>query len=258
MEIAFAIRSRFLEACENAIRKGRAELDANQAVRVELAEGGYVGRVVVTIRPENAAHFMSDWEQGDETRFPARIKAAATALLRCGCIGDFEVVHTNGLLEIRRSEMPNKSDDAADGSRTVHLVSCVGLKRSEPSAAKDLYVSDWFKKARMYVEAAGGRWFILSAEHGLVEPDTKIAPYEKTLNTMPIGERREWAMKVRTQMDEGLPDLSRAVFLAGQRYREFLIGYFEERKIEVVIPMAGLKIGEQLSWLAKHLPPPVD
>jgi len=103
MEIAFVTRSQFLEACENAIREGRAELDADQTVRVELAKGGYVGRVVVTIRPEIAKQFMSDWDQPDETRFPARIKAAATALQRCGCIGDFEVVHDNGLLEIRRA-----------------------------------------------------------------------------------------------------------------------------------------------------------
>lgn len=154
--------------------------------------------------------------------------------------------------------MRKESIDTADGLRSVHLVSCVGQKRGEPSAAKDLYIFDWFKKARTYAEAAGGRWYILSAEHGLVTPDTKIAPYEKTLNTMPIRERREWAMKVCSQMDEVLPDLSRAVFLAGRRYREFLIGYFEERKVEVVIPMAGLRIGEQRSWLSKHLPPPVD
>lgn len=153
--------------------------------------------------------------------------------------------------------MPTEPVDTVE-LRIVHFVSCVGLKRNEPSAAKDLYISDWFKKARRYAEAAGGRWYILSAEHGLVAPETRIAPYEKTLNTMRIGERREWAMKVRNQMDEVLPDLSRAVFMAGQRYREFLIGYFEQRKVAVITPMAGLKIGEQLSWLLKHSPPPVD
>ena len=35
---------------------------------------------------------------------------------------------------------------------TVYLVSCVGQKRSNPSPAKDLYTSTWFRKARMYVE----------------------------------------------------------------------------------------------------------
>lgn len=103
MEIAFAVRSRFLEACENAIRSGRAELDASQTIRVALAEGGYVGRVIITLSPENTTHFMADWKQADETRFPARIKAAATALQRRGCFGSFEIAHANGLLEIRRA-----------------------------------------------------------------------------------------------------------------------------------------------------------
>lgn len=59
-------------------------------------------------------------------------------------------------------------------------------------AAKDLYISDWFVKARAYVEQAGDEWFILSAEYGLVSPETVIAPYERTLNTMGIAERRAW------------------------------------------------------------------
>jgi hypothetical protein len=42
-------------------------------------------------------------------------------------------------------------------SRTVYLVSYVGKKRSTPSRARDLYTSDWFVKARHYVE--GTAWF---------------------------------------------------------------------------------------------------
>ena len=57
-------------------------------------------------------------------------------------------------------------------------------------AAKDLYISDWFVKARAHVEQAGNEWFILSAEHGLVHPENVIAPYERTLNAMGIADRR--------------------------------------------------------------------
>ncbi len=55
--------------------------------------------------------------------------------------------------------------------------------------AKDLYVSDLFRKARRYVEAKNCPWFILSAEYGLVSPEQVIAPYEKTLNHMGVAER---------------------------------------------------------------------
>jgi cytoplasmic iron level regulating protein YaaA (DUF328/UPF0246 family) len=78
-------------------------------------------------------------------------------------------------------------------SSTVYLVSCVSEKRAAPSPAKDLYTSTWFTKARHYTECTGCLWFILSAEYGLVRPEDALAPYEKTLNTMLIGERREWA-----------------------------------------------------------------
>ena len=137
-------------------------------------------------------------------------------------------------------------------NRTVYLVSCVSEKRPVPTLAKDLYTSSWFKKARHYAERSGNPWFILSAEHGLVSPDQVLAPYEKTLNTMPIAERRKWAERVSAQLEEVVPQMERAVFLAGQRYREFVADHLRKRNILVEVPMQGLRIGEQLSWLSSH------
>ncbi len=101
MEIAYSTRSQFLETCEAAIRAHRADLDSGGAVHVDLGEGGYDGRVVVTIRLNDRASFGTDWVNSDPTRFPVRIKAAATALLNCGCEGVFEVSHADGSLAIR-------------------------------------------------------------------------------------------------------------------------------------------------------------
>src|SRR5690348_13613190 len=42
--------SRFLDLCEEAIRQGQEALDAGGTVRVAVDEGGYPGRIVVTIR----------------------------------------------------------------------------------------------------------------------------------------------------------------------------------------------------------------
>jgi len=95
-------------------------------------------------------------------------------------------------------------------------------------------------------------WFILSAEHGLLNPDTVTRPYEKTLNTMGVAERRAWAQRVIRQMGTDLPPANRIVVLAGQRYREFLMGYLSNRFADVEVPLEGLRIGEQLSWLASH------
>jgi hypothetical protein len=42
---------------------------------------------------------------------------------------------------------------------TVYLVSCVSQKRTSRSLARDLYTSQWFQKARAYVEARRAPWF---------------------------------------------------------------------------------------------------
>ena len=129
------------------------------------------------------------------------------------------------------------------------LVSCVGQKTASARKAKDLYVSQWFIKARGYVETSKAPWFILSAGYGLVDPKTTIDPYEKTLNRMSVGERRAWATRVTAQMDTHLPAVDGVILLAGVRYREFLLDYLKARFRRVEVPMEGLKIGEQLHWL---------
>lgn len=137
----------------------------------------------------------------------------------------------------------------------VYFVSCVGEKEEQACRARELYISKWFLKARRYVEASGCHWFILSAEYGLVAPDRVIAPYDRTLNTMPIAERRAWAQRVSKQIGAAMPKLSHVVILAGERYREFLVHHLTEHGVVVSVPMEGLGIGEQLSWLNHHLPP---
>jgi hypothetical protein len=44
--------------------------------------------------------------------------------------------------------------------RTVYLVSCVKKKRPQECAARNLYISDLFCKARRYAEASGCPWYI--------------------------------------------------------------------------------------------------
>lgn len=143
-------------------------------------------------------------------------------------------------------------------SATIYLVSCVSKKQEQPCIAQDLYISSWFQKARRYVGESGCRWFILSAQYGLVAPDRVIAPYERTLNTMPVEDRRTWAERVYEQLIATVPELSHVVFLAGARYREFLVGPLADNNIAVSVPMEGLKIGKQLSWLDSHSPEPCD
>lgn len=129
------------------------------------------------------------------------------------------------------------------------LVSCVKWKLDRPAPAKDLYTSDLFVKTRRFVEIQDKPWLILSAKHGLVDPNKEIAPYEKTLNKMDKAARRAWAAAVLNALEPHLAGVRAVVFLAGERYREFVAPALSERGIEVQVPMQGMRIGEQLAWL---------
>ncbi len=139
-------------------------------------------------------------------------------------------------------------------SDSLYLVSCVSTKRASPLPARDLYVSPLFVKARAFVEARNAPWFILSAEYGLLDPNTVVAPYERTLNRMRLAERRAWADGVLAALGPRLRAVGTVVFLAGKRYREFLEPALSGR-VRVEVPMADLGIGKQLQWLTLNLEP---
>jgi len=84
----------------------------------------------------------------------------------------------------------------------VGLVGCVKTKRSQATVARDLYDSYLFRGRRSYVESSCGRWWILSAKHGLVDPDAVLAPYEQELTTASAAERRRWSGRVLEQLDD--------------------------------------------------------
>ena len=138
--------------------------------------------------------------------------------------------------------------------RKIHLVSCVGQKATEPRRAEDLYVSDWFRKARRYVKEQDGSWYILSAKYGLLEPSETIEPYEATLKRMRVIERRAWTVHVLKRLQQVLRSDDAVVVLEGQAYREFLVPELERLGYSVSIPMEGLTIGRQLKWLKERIP----
>lgn len=143
--------------------------------------------------------------------------------------------------------------DTDDMPSSLYLVSCVKDKSTGPLPARELYTSDWFRKARSYVDRKGQPWFILSAKHGLVHPDDLITRYDLTLKTMKKADRYEWARKVFCQLQPHLAGLDSVIFLAGEPYREFLEPDLREVGLAVSVPMKGLRIGEQLKWLKRKL-----
>jgi len=131
----------------------------------------------------------------------------------------------------------------------LHLVACVSQKVDRPAPAAQLYRSDWFNKARAYVEARRVPWLILSAEHGLLDPGQVVAPYDRTLLDMTRAERAAWAAMVRQQLTDRLGAPCPLTFLAGRLYRDGVTSW----ATHAAVPMAGLGIGSQKGWLAARL-----
>ena len=141
-------------------------------------------------------------------------------------------------------------------TREIGLVSCVKTKRDEPASPKNLYTSDYFEKMRSYAEQYHDDWWILSAKHGLLNPDGEpIEPYDETLSGARVAEKREWAKQVAEELnDEGL--LSEDVPLvvhAGKDYYEELLPLIEERDVSVEIPTEGLDLFEKKAWYKEQL-----
>ena len=131
------------------------------------------------------------------------------------------------------------------------LISCVSQKLDHPALSKDLYTSTLFKLSYRYATSLkSDAIFILSAQYGLVSCDQVIAPYDITLNEMKARDVKKWSERVLVELRKHT-DLQKDLFffLAGDKYRKYLLPHIRNCQV----PMKGLRIGEQLSWLKKKV-----
>ena len=133
----------------------------------------------------------------------------------------------------------------------IVLISCVKKKLPWKAKARELYISPLFKYSLRYARSLGvDKIFILSAEHGLVDLEQELEPYEKTINNMSSEERGSWAKNVLDKLRE-VSDLEKdeIIFLAGKAYGENLISSISNYKL----PLKGLSMGNRLRFLKEEL-----
>lgn len=133
----------------------------------------------------------------------------------------------------------------------VALISCVKSKRKGRHKAKDLYTSPLFRFAWSYAFHHFDEVYILSARHGLLNPNQRIQSYDTALKNMPITERKRWARKVASELQRLVIDDTEIHLLCGQKYREFLPSLLP--RLKFFAPLESLSIGYQLQWYKAQL-----
>lgn len=146
----------------------------------------------------------------------------------------------------------------------VGLVGCGQAKRDQPAPAKDLYTSAYFARKWQYVEEECDDGRILSAKHGLVEPDTVLEPYDASLvprHDSYIGDEAvsEWSRDVQASLGGLVSDFDRpanveTVVLAGEAYAEHVEMGLAAAPVVVSFPFRGKGgLPGQMRWLSEQL-----
>jgi len=226
------------------------------------------------VRARLASHYPGQinryWVDIDGVRWPVKqVVACATGLSRSEfqsqsarrllaklgfSVGSASASTASPSAQMAPMRVPSPPELAPD----VVLVSCVKSKRSSGAAARELYTSAYFGKMRNYAEGSGRPWFILSAEHGLVEPTEWLEPYDTYLPRTPRGYQAAWGQRVRQQLEAVLGDLAGTVFEvhAGAAYVNSLGPELAAADAVVVDKLHGKTIGQRLSWYLQRTRPP--
>jgi len=129
--------------------------------------------------------------------------------------------------------------------------------------ARELYVSALFKKSWAYATQFNpDKIFILSALHGLLDPEREIDPYNVTLSYVPpkkrrnglvvlnADEKRAWGKRVVASLQEEA-DLMNDEFIvfAGEEY----IKPIQDDILKLINPLEGLRSGKRQQFLDKNI-----
>jgi hypothetical protein len=89
--------------------------------------------------------------------------------------------------------------DAVRSGRVV-LIGSSGATADAPDAVGRLFRSDGFASARQHAVHSRLPWFVLSAKHGLLDPDEVISPYGTQIDDQPAAYRSAWGEWVVAQL----------------------------------------------------------
>lgn len=146
----------------------------------------------------------------------------------------------------------------------VGIVGCGSAKREHAAPAKDLYTSSYFALKRQFAEEYCDQWYVFSAKHGLVAPDTVLDPYDASLSprsdayvgddpAQDLGAEVRRALRRDVLPPAGDRDVD-LVVLAGRDYAQHLAALDDCPGVTVSRPFEGLGgLHGQMEWLSAQV-----
>jgi len=133
----------------------------------------------------------------------------------------------------------------------IALISCGSKKLDIRAPARDLYTSPLFRMTVHYVEEVlRVPWFVLSALHRVVHPDTPLSPYDFMMTKMSKREREAWSQRVRVELRTlSCWDRTGERIVTAFAGDDYLRGLRHTDDFTLSEPMAGKMIGARLAWL---------
>jgi hypothetical protein len=112
------------------------------------------------------------------------------------------LLHRVGRGQYLRYRPADTEEVRAAGAVTgrVVLVGSSGATGTGPDAAGRLFRSSGFARAREHAVHSRLPWFVLSAKHGLLDPDDVISPFGTQIDDQPAGYRSAWGEWVVAQL----------------------------------------------------------
>jgi hypothetical protein len=115
---------------------------------------------------------------------------------------------------VRYREPSAHRHDLTVAARVV-LIGSSGATAPGPVRVADLFQSAGFARAREHAVSSRLPWFVLSAKHGLLEPDDVVAPYDLALGDSSTVYRSAWGEWVAAQLGERVELAGAAVEVHG-------------------------------------------